>query len=151
MAKRYLEGLPQLKAKLERLRAQTADKVRPAMAQGAQQTVGMMKGLVPVASGDLKNSIGWSWGAAPKGSLAIASAGVGDMKITIFAGDEKAFYARWVEFGMAPHVQGGKFKGTQHPGTRAQPFFFVSYRAQKKEIIKLLRKAIRDAVKGAVR
>lgn len=74
----------------------------------------------------------------------------GTMTITIYAGDEKAFYARWVEFGTAAHENGGRFQGTDHPGTVAQPFFFPAYRAHKKTVIAGMRKAIRSAVKQAV-
>lgn len=34
----------------------------------------------------------------------------------------QAFYARFVEFGTAPRINGGRFAGTQHPGTAPQPF-----------------------------
>lgn len=144
MARVYLKGLPQLKAKLIRLKEQTASRVRPAMEQAAQRVVEMMKRQVPVDHGDLRDSIGWSWGNAPKGSIKAASVN----GITIFAGNEKAFYARFVEFGTAPHIQGGTVPGSQSPGTVAQPFFFPSWRASKKAIKAALRKAIREAVRS---
>lgn len=147
MARVYLKGLPQLKAKLVRLKTETADKVRPAMEMAAGNLVEMMRRQVAVDQGDLRDSIGWTWGVAPRGSVAIASSA----GITIFAGNAKAFYARFVEFGTAPHVQGGSHPGTQHPGVAAQPFFFSSYRAMKKDMKAMLRKAIRDAVTAVAR
>lgn len=117
------------------------------MAAAADDIVATMKNVVAFDDGDLKDSIGWTWGRAPKGSIQIAVVGQGDMTITIYAGNEKAFYARFVEFGTAPHKAGGKFKGADHPGTRKQPFFYPSYRAHRKAVRRDVRKAIVNAVK----
>lgn len=156
MARVYLKGLPQLKAKLVKLRQETIDKVRAAMEAAASEITGMMRRLVPVEHGDLRDSIGWTWGDAPKGSVSMSHT-VGGNTITIFAGNEKAFYARWVEFGTAPHnvAKGGgnkSFSGTPipHPGAKARPFFFPSYRASKKQIKAMIRKAITAAVREVV-
>lgn len=148
---RRVQGIPSLQRKLTRLRENTAPKVMQAMEIAADRVVSMAKNLVPVNTGDLRDSIGWTWADAPKGSIKIASVQTGAMRLTIFAGNEKAFYARWIEFGTAPHAQGGKFAGTEHPGTTPQPFFFPSYRANKKEVVVGIRKAIRDAVREAVK
>lgn len=103
----------------------------------ADQIVGMMKRLVPVDQGDLRDSIGWTFGEPPKGSIVVFKSrpvrGL-NMRLSIFAGNDKAFYARWVEFGTQGHLQGGQFKGTQHPGTAAHPFFYPAYRFHKKKI-----------------
>ena len=151
MARVYLKGLPELKAKLLRLKEHTAKDVAPAMAAAGDKVVEMMKRLAPVDDGTLRDSIGWTFGDAPKGAIKVATIKEGLLRLTIFAGNEKAFYARFVEFGTAPHVQGGQFAGTQHPGNPAQPFFFVSYRAMKKEIKSIVRKAIQEAVRKAIR
>ena len=66
MAKVYLKNYPQLRAKLQKLRDDTAADVAPAMAKAAQDIVDMMQRLVPVNSGDLRESIGFTFGAAPK-------------------------------------------------------------------------------------
>lgn len=147
MAKVYLKNLPRLKRKLELLRIKTADAVRPAMEEAAQELVDMMKRVVPHKHNTLRDSIGWTWGEAPGGSIRVAAGEVGFMRITIYAGSVAAYYARWVEFGTAPHTQGGMFKGTQSPGTRAEPFFFPSYRAQRKGMKKKVRDAVNKAVK----
>lgn len=34
----------------------------------------------------------------------------------------RAYHAHLVEFGTAPHINGGRFAGTKHPGTAPQPF-----------------------------
>lgn len=150
MARVYLKGLPQLKAKLVALKQDTMPAVRPAMEQAAQQITDTMKRLAPVDGGALRDSIGWTWGDAPRGSVKVSHSIAGN-RITIFAGDEKAFYARFVEFGTAPHVNGGRFAGTDNPGNRQQPFFYPAYRANRNQVKLMIRRAIRDAVREAAR
>lgn len=111
--------------------------IRPALEKSADEIVQLAKNLVPVDQGDLRNSIGWTWGAAPKGAIAIgtvAGAGAGaEMTITVFAGNDEAFYARFVEFG------------TQQASAR--PFFFPAYRALRKRSKSRIRRAGTKAAK----
>lgn len=143
-------GLAALDKKLKRLPDVMKIRVKAAMEQGANEIVDMMKSLVPVDSGELRDSIGWTWGKRPKYSQAIAvvkSKLAGDLTITIYAGNSKVRYAHLVEFGSAPHINGGMFKGTQHPGTAKQPFFFVSWRTNKKRVKSRISRAINKAAK----
>lgn len=145
-----IQGLDRLKRKLAKLPAVAKQMIRQAMEAKANEIVAMMKNLVPVDDGTLRDSIGWTWGKAPKGSLTLASVqatGDSDMTLTIYAGNKEAFYARWVEFGTARHENGGLFAGSIHPGTKAQPFFFVSWRANKRRTVRAIRKASRDSAK----
>jgi HK97 gp10 family phage protein len=146
MARVYLKGLPQLKAKLIMMKQETMHSVRPAMEMAAQEIVDMMKRLVPIQHGDLQDSIGWTWGNAPKRSISF-SKNIAGNKITIFAGNEVAFYARWIEFGTAPHINEGRFQGTEHPGTPPRPFFYPAFRALRKKAKLTMAKAIRQAVR----
>lgn len=127
-----------------------------AMEKGAQELVDMMKRIVPVDDGDLRDSIGWTWGDAPAGAKVISQSNEDrrGLKITVYAGSEKAFYAAWVEFGTSPHnvAQGGgnkSFSGDAHghPGSRAQPFFFPSYRSLRKRIQSRIKRQTRAAMK----
>lgn len=114
--------------------------LKQTMAQYAGKVVDSMEAFVPEDSGDLKNSIGWTWGAAPKGSLvlgAISGSNKSDLVITIFAGDEEAYYARWVEFGT--------------PKIPASPFFFVSWRLNKRRVKAAMRRAVRKGLKEGSR
>lgn len=144
-------GLARLEQKIKALPSIAIEKIKAAMEASADHIVRMAKSLVPVDDGDLMNSIGWTWGAPPRGALTLgkltgSELGKG-LTITIYAGNDVAFYARWVEFGTAPHINGGLFAGTEHPGTTAQPFFFVSYRATRKKTKRDIRKAVRDAAR----
>ncbi|TWF53263.1 HK97 gp10 family phage protein [Neorhizobium alkalisoli] len=144
-------NLARLERKLRRLPKLVVDNIRSEMEAVADDIVAMMKNLVPVESGALRESIGWTWGKAPKGSmvLATAKASLGaDLTITIYAGNDEAYWARWVEFGTAPHINKGLYAGSQNPGTRAQPFFYVSWRANKKPAKRAIRKATRNAARA---
>lgn len=156
--------MDKLNAKLGRLPDIAKREIRKAMADMAGQIVDMAVSLAPEEDGDLKASIGWTWGKAPKGSLTLGTVGTDTERrdglvITIYAGDSVAFYARWVEFGTQPHstAQGANLRsflrkkrgvaGKQHPGARAQPFFFPAYRANRKKATRRIRAAVRRAAK----
>lgn len=130
-------GLAKLERKLKRLPTVAKTQIRAAMAEAADDIVAMMKSLVPERTGALRDSIGWTWGQAPKGSIIVSTlkgAGVGgDLTITIYAGNAEAYYARWVEFG------------TQK--MKAQPYFYFSWRASRKDARKKVRAATRKAAK----
>ena len=164
-------GLARLQRKLERLDRVALATIRSAMEQSADDIVRMAKSLVPVDSGALRESIGWTWGAPPRGSLTlgkVARSALGkQLTITIFAGDDDAFYARWVEFGTAPHLFGarvgvrdtdvnqhkthGRKAYRTHPGTKAHPYFYPSWRANKKPAKKNIRRAIRRAAQAVAK
>lgn len=110
-----------------------------AMETSADEIVGLAKRVAPVVSGDLQDSIGWKWGAPPKrkrilGFIKITRpAKNDDFTITIFAGNEKAYYARWVEFGR--------------PGVPASPFFYPAYRASRRRARGRVTRAVNKAFK----
>jgi HK97 gp10 family phage protein len=142
--------------KLQKLKTATEDPVKIAMVEAAALIVAMMKSLVPVQYGHLRDSIGWTFGDAPKGSISF-SATTGRLVLTIYAGNEAAYYARWVEFGTAPHniAKGGRnksFKGSgiPHPGAAPNPFFYPAFRALRKKAKLMMTKAISSAVKKAI-
>lgn len=137
-------GLAKLHKKLQRMPDVAKTKIKAAMEQGADEIVAMMRNLVPVDSGALRDSIGWTWGKAPQGAMTIgkmaASNLASELTITIYAGtrdkklgDADAYYARFVEFG------------TKHMA--ASPYFYVSYRANKKKVRSRIRRATTAAAK----
>ena len=148
-------GMDPLIRKLRVLPEAARAEIRIAMAKEADEIVRLMKSLAPVDSGALQKSIGWAWGNnAPKGAMAIATKGKGDMSITVYAGSrdktlgkDDAFYIRFVEFGSAAHTAGGKFAGAEIPAIPAQPFFYPGWRAGRKGAKAGIRKAARAAAK----
>lgn len=150
-----------LEARLNRAIAAIDRASTRAMEAGAKELVAFMKSLVPVKSGALRNSIGWTWGDVPDGAESFDSLSEGKKRIVIYAGAGLKYpaIARWVEFGTAPHnvakgggTKAGKAaltagKGTPHPGAQANPYFYPAYRAKKRAIIKRIRREIRAELK----
>ncbi len=131
-------GLARLDRKLARVAAASKAEIRAAMERAAEDMVATMKSLAAKDSGALRDSIGWTWGKAPKGAGIVAQAKsriAADLTLTIYAGNAEAFYARWQEFGTAT--------------TPANPFFFVSYRAHRKGAKNRIRAATRKAARKA--
>ena len=149
-----IQGLDRLRKKLKRLPELAREEIAKAMEQSANEIVALMKSLAPVETGDLQISISWTWGDAPKGSLALGTvrqkgAGTGNMVITIFAGGGEAYYARFIEFGTSPFTNGGRFAGSANPGVKAQPFFYPAYRANRKRAKSRITRAINKSAKRA--
>lgn len=142
-----IRNVEKLIDKLNRIPGATRAKIRPALQNGANQITSLQKRLVPVRSGELRKSIGWSWRGMPSlMGVASEAAGVwaqsnvhqqGSLIITIYAGNRKAFYARWVEFGTSKMA--------------AQPYFFPGYRAVRKSVKNEIRAAARAAIKDMAR
>lgn len=57
------------------------------------------------------------------------------------------FIWRFLEFGTAPHVNGGMFEGSEHPGTNAKPHVFPTWRANRNAVKKAVRQGLNKAVK----
>ena len=141
-----VKGVAALHRRFEAIPDRIKDAVVEPMEAYAEQIVAMMRSLVPVKSGALRDSIGWTWGDdAPKGSLRIAQVSgrdFGGISITIYAGtrdkslgDADAYYAMWQEFGTR--------------NMPANPYFYVSWRANrgrvKAGITRVVRKAIKES------
>lgn len=166
-----VEVSPAFRRRLHNVMPQIAEKIRPVLVQSADELVAMMKQLCPVEDGDLRDSIGWAWGDAPRGAILIdklSGRSLGKDRIVIYAGNAKAYYAAWVEFGTAPHSlvlnasvkraasgsrlnerrqRQGLESGKYHPGATAHPFFFPAYRALKRRIRNRITRATRKALR----
>lgn len=149
-----VNGVGKVHAQLEAVSADIQLALKVQLEKEAEKLVQAMKSITPILrrpdyrrrAGALRDSIGWTWGDAPAGSIAIAKsssgAKYGKMAITIYAGTrdkklgaEDAFYAHFVEFGTQKMV--------------ASPFFFPVYRANKKNIRTNLSRAVSRAVKAS--
>lgn len=145
-----IQGLRRLEAKLKRKIPEAATRrVKEAMEKAAYEVVGLMKRLAPVDAGDLRDSIGWTWGEPPKGAMVLGKSkqAVAGLAITIYAGGGDAFYARFVEFGTEGHTAGGKFAGAKIPAIAAQPFFFPAWRVKRRSSRTRITRAIRKGIK----
>lgn len=168
-----VQNLDRLKKKLEAMPPAIRSAIRQALAESADDMVAMMKRRAPVGPvsgqgrkiglrpGALRDSIVQTWGggkvayaslsghgSAARGAVSSeAVAGDADLSVRISAGNTRVRYAHLVEFGTAPHPQSGQFKGSRHPGTAADPFFFPSYRALRKPTRSRITRSIRKSIK----
>lgn len=134
---------PRLRARLAKIPDIAREAAAAAMEEGAQEIVDAMKMAAPVDSGDLRDSIGWTWGEVPAGSFVIdeirSGKNKGDqyatLRIKIYAGNREAFYARFQEFGTRSQP--------------AQPFFFSTWKRERAKIRRKIRAAIRKRIKEA--
>ena len=134
---------PRLRARLAKIPDIAREAAVEAMEEGAQEIVDAMKMAAPIESGDLRASIGWTWGEVPAGSFMIdeirSGKNKGDqyatLRIKIYAGNKDAFYARFQEFGTRSQP--------------AQPFFFLTWRRERAEFRRKIRAAIRKRIKEA--
>lgn len=133
-----VQGLRELRARWSSIPRRVTEAVQAEMEKQAEQVVQMMRRLVPVDQGDLRDSIGWTWGEAPKGAMTIGKVGgkeYGTLRITIYAGGTKAsFHAFFQEFGTR--------------NMAANPFFFPSWRARRKRVKSGITKAMNKAIRG---
>jgi HK97 gp10 family phage protein len=147
-----VQNREQLLRKLAALPQKARRAIAPAIEQGADEIVAMQKRLVPKDSGALERSIrkvkgNYTPDNANVRGIGGAGAGDPDLTVRVVAGDAGAWYARLVEFSTAPHANKGLFEGTQHPGTKAQPFFFPAVRALRRRVKARITRATKKAVR----
>lgn len=153
-----LEGQERLRrklAKLAEIQGPVRKRIRDALAQNGAEISGQMRAVAPSRTGALRASIRAVFGEFRQANANVRGAGgqgAGDPDLTlrIVAGDAKAWYARLVEFGTAPHVNGGRFAGSLHPGSSPRPFFYPVYRANKRRARSRLTRAIKAGIRETV-
>ena len=111
-----------LSIKLSRIKPEIARELAPAVEANARQVHEIQARLVPEADGDLRESLAY-----------YAVPGFQGLKWRVTAGDEKAFYARMVEFGT--------------PRNAASPFFYPAYRAVRRALKSRMTRAVRKVIK----
>lgn len=135
--------------KFKKIRTKAKAAAALALRVGAEEIVTLQKHLAPVDDGDLQMSITYT----PPGQMTPPYSQPGGRQIAresqflITAGNTKVRYAHLVEYGTAPHINGGEFQGTFNPGAKAQPFFWPGYRALRKRVKGRVTRAINKAVK----
>lgn len=133
-----VQGLAKLNARWSKIPARVKAEVTKELEKQAQDIVDDMYSVAPQDTGDMAGSIGWTWGDAPKGTMAIGTVGgrdYGTLRITIYAGGGKAFYARFVEFGTVKK--------------HARPFFFPVWRTRKKKAQAGIRRAMKRGIQSS--
>lgn len=169
-------SLERFKNLTEDLQKECLSIAKAELANQADRLVSVMKAACPINAdpppepGLLKNSIGWTFGTPPKtrATGAFRPKAGGDTKgrggnkgksefvANVYAGNDEAYYARWVEFGTHAHSlsKGADISrrkrqsgGRQHPGSVAQPFFWPSYRLLKKTMRSTVKRRLAAAIR----
>lgn len=133
--------------KLNRLAPEAEKELSLAGQKSAEEMVSLARSFAPTRTGDLKESIVATppGGTPPDHSQGARTVPPGAYMVT--AGNNKVRYPHLVEHGTPPHPQGGMFKGTTHPGTPRQPFFWPAYRIIAKRHKSRASRAINKAAK----
>lgn len=125
---------------------------KQALAQSADEITEAIRAAAPRGkTGELKKSVAQTWGGGKVRYSSLSGltgeSGDPDLSVRISAGNSKVRYAHLVEWGVAPHINGGIFAGTEHPGTRAQPFFYPTYRRMRRRARSRISRAVTKAIK----
>lgn len=156
-----LEGFPDLERSILQIekRATRVAITRRALQKAAEPMREMASRYAPVADGDLSDGIKISVRATGEvGRAAYAAvmretsgdkvAALSAMRTArrafkasnppaiLYMGPVKGlFYAKFVEFGTRPHKNGGRFAGSQHPGTAPDPFMRPAFDAEAQRTV----------------
>jgi hypothetical protein len=144
-----VQGIPRLRARLNKAAANIEAEIERAVAQSANEIVAQMLALRP----DNSIVIGWTWGAAPAGAMAIGETKATNsdgLRATIFATGPMLqnsrvpiTLARVFEFGTEMRVQ--RTTGRRTGVMPARPYFFPVYRANRSRARGRISRAVRKA------
>tara|TARA_R110000868_G_scaffold25149_3_gene98218 strand:+ start:2306 stop:2806 length:501 start_codon:yes stop_codon:yes gene_type:complete len=142
-----LEGFKELETALAEIEKKATAKgvMRRALKKAAQPVVDAAIGFAPEGpTGNLKKSITISTKLskrqAAKNRKLVAD---GKAAVEMFIGPDynvAGRHAHLVEFGTGPHINGGTFAGSQHPGTAPQPFMRPAWDAEGRKTLDRLGK-----------
>lgn len=121
-------GLSKFQRRMRAIPKVVREQTAIAVVKGAEEVADLQRTLVPVDDADLRESI-----EVHKPGQAFKDKQVRETQAIISAGDETAFYPKWVEFGT-----------TAQP---AQPFFFPAYRLLRKRVTARIRRVMNKAIR----
>lgn len=129
-------GIGHLQRRLAAIPKAMKEATQPALLKSAEEMKRSMETLVPVESGDLKDSIHITLGGqtTPPYSQPGGSSTVPDNAVAITVGDKDVRYAHLVEYGTTK--------------THAQPFFWPAVRLNKKKTTTRIKRAVGKAVRA---
>lgn len=128
-----------LMARISRIDPAVGRAVKGAVGRAAEAHADTARLRAPEDTGDLKRSIGWAFGSARGGVIPLGGKRLNKSDITAvaYAGDKRAYYARFQEFGTSRN--------------RAQPYFFPAARVIAPGFRADLKRAGKSAIKAAIR
>lgn len=131
------QGFKELEQALAEIEKKSTAKavMRRALVKAATPVVVAAEALAPDGpTGNLKGSIGISTKLSRRQirqNRKLRAEGKAAVEMFLGPDYKKAGrHAHLVEFGTAPHVNGGKFKGSKHPGAAPKPFMRPAWDAE---------------------
>lgn len=121
-----IERKAKLLAKMAALPKAVRAELHKALQVSAEEMADVVQRFAPLDSGALRASVGYKFGAFEADNANVRGVGTGggagdaELTVTVHAGDKKAFYAAFLEFGTVRMA--------------AQPYFFPAYRLTKKRV-----------------
>ena len=145
-----VKGLDKFNARMKRIPVAARKAAIASVIEGAEEVAGLQKRLAPVDQGDLRDSIHVTppGQSTPPYSQPSGQRVAKPTEAIITAGNTKVRTAHLVEFGTAPHINGGWAAGTQNPGTKPSPFFFPAWRALRRRVRSRVSRNITKAIKS---
>lgn len=159
-----MERLDRARAKLRALPKAVRAEIAAALQASAEQIAGTARSFAPRDSGDLARSIRVEDGSFVQKNANVRGVTIGkaqfagdpDLVRYIVAGDDRAWYARLIEFGTKARTVRNWYgrEGVAVPvgAGPAQPFMGPAYRTNKRQIrariARATRKAAQDVAKG---
>ncbi|WP_097082395.1 HK97-gp10 family putative phage morphogenesis protein [Rhodobacter sp. JA431] len=152
-----IQGLAELEKALDNLaKSQGKPVLRAAMRKAAKPMKEKAQALAPVRKGKLRASIkfGSLLNGRQKKFKRALTAEERDA-IELYLGPSYRLgaggrHGHLVEFGTSPHINGGKFAGSKHPGTAPQPFMRPAFDAEAKPTIERLKPILWDGIQRAI-
>lgn len=157
-ARMHVQGLAELEKALDNLSKSVGKNVlRKSLRKAAEPMRDRAKALAPVGEGTLRDSI-------IVGGLLNKSQKRKQRKLTederssieLFVGPSYrkgagGRHGHLVEFGTSPHILGGVFRGTKHPGTAPQPFMRPAFDAEARPTVTRLGPLLMAEIEKAAR
>lgn len=140
-----------LYAKLKALAPEAAAALAEEANKAADDMVRTARSYAPIEDGDLRESIVATRAGqqTPSYSQPGGSQLVPEGAVLVTAGNTKVRYPHLVEYGTRPHVNAGKFPGTQHPGAAARPYFWPAFRLLRRRFRSRMTRAMNKAIRKA--
>ena len=124
-----------LKSIIRRVTPEMEEEITKAIRKSGVEAVGIIKGDVPVDDGELRDSVGWSYGDPPPGVLGASDTAAENSRIpahlrgSVYAGGKKAPHAHLVHYGTKLRTRkDGRTTGVMPP----LPFFFPNIRSLRR-------------------
>lgn len=138
-----IQNLERFRRKLRNLPKVARDEIRKALEKSADEVVDLMKRMVPVDQGTLRDSIGWTWGEAPDGAMVFSKVAAEEgFAITIYAGNNATYVS-----GSRVDYQNAFLQEFGSVNMKANPFFRPAWRLNKKRAQSRVRRSIGRAAR----